>query len=193
MRHLLMCFAALIAFAAGGFTAAAQDAIPAATDSPLAALGYPELRIVATDEGAEVPREVAAGRLLVVLENQGTPDGPAAVSDVNILQLPPGVTLDDLNALLQTEGAPLPDWFGDIDSAGGFNVAAGQTGYAVLDLEPGEWSIAVGDTGLYAPLTVTADPVTTPAASADPPADVTIEQSDFAFDLPDQLPAGRQV
>jgi hypothetical protein len=165
----------------------------AATDSHLAALGYPELRLVATDEGAEAPREVGAGRYLVVLENQGTAGGPAHETDVNFLQLPPGVTLDTLNAAFASEGAPIPDWYGDIIASGGFNVAAGQTGYGVLDLHPGEWVVGVGDTNPFTPLTVTGNPAATPVTTSNPPADLDVELSDFAFDLPDQIPAGHQV
>jgi hypothetical protein len=184
---------ALLMLATVSTIVAAQDASPTASAPRLADLGYPELRLVATDEGAEAPREVAAGRYLVVLENRGTPGGPAAYSDVQILRLPPGVTLEDLNAVLATEGGPLPDWFGAIDSAGGIDVAAGETGYAVLDLEPGEWYVGIGDTNPFTPLTVTGDPAATPATTPDPAADVTVELRDLAVGLPDQIPAGRAV
>jgi hypothetical protein len=177
-----------------GFDAASQDPSPAATDSRLAESGYHELRIVVTDDGAEVPTEVPAGRVLVVLENQGTPDGPAAVSDVNILQVSDGITLDDLNAVMTSqEGGEIPDWFSDITSVGGFNVVAGQTGFAVIDLEAGEWFIGVGDFNPYAALTVTADADATAAPEGDPPSDVSVELGDFSNDLPDRLPAGSQV
>lgn len=197
MRHLVICLFALLAVVpAAPLTprASAQDATPMVADSSLASLGYPELRLVATDEGAEAPGEVAAGRTLVVLENRGTPEGPAAFSDVQFLRLPPGVTLDELNnALLGTEGGPLPDWFGAVDQAGGVDVAAGQTGYAVLDLEPGDWYVGVGDTNPFTPLTVTGDPSATPATGADPVADVSVELRDFALDLPERIPSGRAV
>lgn len=173
---------------------ASQDASPVAADSRLASLDLPELRIVVTDEGAEVPREIAAGRVLVVLENQGSPEGPAAVSDVNILQPPGGVTLDDLNAVMTSqEGGEVPEWFSDIISVGGFNVVAGQTGHAVIDLEAGEWFIGVGDFNPYTALTVTMDATATTVPAGDPPADVTVVLDDFSNDLPDQLPAGPQV
>jgi hypothetical protein len=96
-----------------GASAAAQGATP--TSSPLARLGLPERRIVVTDEGADVPSEAPAGRVLVVLENQGTTDR----TDVNILGLPEGITLDDLNALFDAGTGELPDWFADMDSLGG--------------------------------------------------------------------------
>jgi hypothetical protein len=183
-----------IALLAPAIHAASQDPSPVATGSRLASLGYPELRIVVTDDGAEVPQEVTAGRLLVVLENRGTPDGPAAVSDVNILQTLEGITLDDLNAVLTAEeGGEIPDWFNDITSVGGFNVVAGQTGHAVIDLAPGEWFIGVGDFNPYTVLTVTQDAIATAVPGGDPPADVTVGLGDFSNNLPDQLPAGPQV
>jgi hypothetical protein len=173
------------------FGAAAQDANPPTTDSSLAGLGYPELRLVTTDSGFDSPRTIAAGRYLVTLENQGTAGGPVVVSDVNFLQLPPGVTLDELNLLLTVDGATVPDWYDDIISTGGFSVAAGDTGYGVLDLEPGEWLVGVGDTNPFRPITVAGDPVVT--ASSDPSADLSIELSESVIALPDQLPAGGQV
>jgi hypothetical protein len=181
----------LLVLATGSSTVATEGASPTSTSSRLADLDYPELRLVAMDEGAEAPREVAAGRYLVVLENRGTPGGPAAFSDVQFIRLPPGITLEDLNGAFANQEAPIPDWFGDIDSAGGIDVAAGETGYAVLDLEPGEWYVGVGDTNPFTPLTVTggAKAVTAP----DPSADVTVELRDLAVDLPDQIPAGRTV
>ncbi len=184
---------ALLVATIGSVTAFAQDATPAAPTSALAALGYPELRLVATDTGFESPDEVPAGRYLIVLDNQGTPGGPAQVSDVNLIQLPTGVQIDELNALLFGESASPPDWYGGIVSSGGFYVEAGETGYAVLDLEPGAWYVGVGDANPFVPLTVTENTSATPGAFPDPVADVTVEYAEFALDLPDQIPAGNQV
>jgi hypothetical protein len=183
----------LLVLATGSSTVATEGASPTSTSSRLADLDYPELRLVATDEGAEAPREVAPGRYLVVLENRGTPGGPAAFSDVQFIRLPPGITLEDLNEAFANQQAPIPDWFGDIDSAGGIDVAAGETGYAVLNLEPGEWYVGIGDTNPFTPLTVTGDAVATPVTLPDPSADVTVELRDRVVDLPDQIPAGRTV
>ncbi len=184
---------ALLVATIGSVTTFAQDASPVAPISGLAALGYPELRLVATDTGFESPDEVPAGRYLIVLENQGTPGGPAQVSDVNLIQLPPGVHIDELNALLLEGGATPPAWFGEIVSTGGFYVEAGETGYAVLDLEPGDWYVGVGDANPFVPLTVTENTSATPGAFPDPVADVTVEYAEFALNLPDRIPAGNQV
>src|SRR5215208_431894 len=74
-----------------------------------ATLGDPELRLVATDSGFSAPSELAAGRYLVVLENDLTPSEEGAVTDVNILQLPAGVSIDELNGLIETNGTTAPE------------------------------------------------------------------------------------
>jgi hypothetical protein len=184
--------------AAGIVSATLEDTTTAQASTSLAAyaelerVGYPELRLVATDGGFSAPSKVAAGRYLVVLENDLTPSEEGAVTDVNILQLPAGVSIDELNGLIETAGAP-PAWFDDIVSLGGFNVDAGETGYGVIDLPTGEWSIGIGDTNPYVPLTVTGNINVTPAAVATPEADITLHLSDFAFDIPGQILAGTQV
>ena len=171
----------------GGADVSAQDTAPAA-ESRLAAAGYPEFSIVVTDDGPRFPASVAAGRLLVTLENQS-----AARSDVTFIQLPAGITLADLDAAFANPDGVTPDWFGDIVSTGGFNVDAGQTGYGVLDLAPGEWLIGVGDDNPFVPLTVTGDDTDATTDGADPDADVTLQFDAHAIDLPEQLPDGQQV
>lgn len=173
--------------------ASAQDSTPLAAYAELATVGYPELRLVATDSGFSSPSEIASGRYLIVLENDLTPTEEGAVTDVNILQIPAGASIDELNALIETGGTTPPDWFDQIVSLGGFNVEAGETGYGVVDLPAGEWYVGVGDTNPYVPLTVTGNADATPSAVASPPTDITLHLSDFAFDLPEHLPAGTQV
>ena len=165
----------------------AQDTAPAAA-SELASLVYPEYRIVATDDGPRFPATVEAGRLLITVENRS-----AARSDVTFIQLPAGITLADLDAAFASADGVTPEWFGDIVSTGGFNVDAGKTGHGVLDLTPGEWLIGVGDTNPFMPLTVTGDAAETTQEHADPPADITVQLDAHVIDLPERLPAGRQI
>jgi hypothetical protein len=194
-------FGLLLVAATGAFAVpigrAAIALTQEATPTPAARsaeLGYPELRLVATDDGFEAPEQVATGRYLIVLENRGTPGGPAQVSDANFIQLPPGAAIEELNALLLAENAAIPEWYGEIVSSGGFYVEAGQTGYAILDLEPGDWYVGVGDTNPFVPMTVTEPAFTAPSVPiADPAADVTVDYREFALDLPDRLPAGTLV
>jgi hypothetical protein len=171
----------------------AQEASPAASGAGLADLGYPEFRIVVTDEGFEAPPEAAAGRTLIVLENRGTPNDPAQVTDINFLQLPEGVPVDELNALLAGEESTIPDWYGDIVSTGGFKVAAGQTGYGVIDLQPGEWVVGAGDTNPFVPLLVSGEAPSSPSAAVEPHADVVVEFAKFSFELPEQLSSDNLV
>ena len=211
MPRPLVFVVALLALLAASPRAAAHDATPAAGESLLAGLGYPEFRITVTDEGAEAPAEVAAGRYLVVLEN-------AAAHPVELeFVLPPrGVTLEQLMATPQPEGQEEgpPDWFYDATIAGGVGAFPGETVRIVLDLAPaGEWFVDVfreredgedgatpesaGGTPLAGVgggpevLTLTVTGEATPGG--EPPAGATVELRDFDFALPAQVPAGRQV
>lgn len=190
LRRLTPLLSIVLIVITGSAALAAQGTPAPAPESVLANLGYPELRIVVTDAGSEVPAEVPAGRTLIVLDNQGSPDGPAAVSDVNILQLPEGVTLEEANAVFTGQSGEAPAWLADLDSAGGFNTAAGKTGYGVVDLEPGEWYIGVGDFNPYTLLTVTGEMA---ATGDDPPADLDLDTHEFTLGLPEQLRPGPQV
>jgi hypothetical protein len=178
---------------AGTATILAQDASPTSSGSGLAGLGYPELRIVVTDEGFEAPSEAPAGRTLVVLENQGTAGGPAQVTDINFLQLPEGVAVDELNALFTSDDGAIPDWYGDIVSTGGFKVAAGETGYGVIDLVLGDWVVGAGDTNPFVALVVSGEAVASPSAAAEPDADVIVEFVEFSFEVPEQLSSATLV
>ena len=206
MFRLLVAVSVLLALAAGGFTAvAAQDATPAAGESLLAGMGYPELRITVTEDAAEAPTEVAAGRYLVVLENASQ-----QAVDASPLQPPPGTSLDDMMASPVAE-EEVPAWIYEAVLAGGPSAQPGATASVVLDLTAGEWAIQIfrdtgeedapaeatpevapaGDEAEEEPLRLT---VTGEAAAAeDPAADVTVEMQEYAFVMPDQLPAGPQV
>jgi hypothetical protein len=194
VSHAVMAllFALTLGFA-GTATILAQDASPTSSRAGLADLGYPELRIVVTDEGFEAPSEAPAGRTLVVLENQGTPGGPAQVTDINFLQLPEGVAVDELNALITSDDGAVPDWYDDIVSTGGFKVAAGETGYGVIDLEAGDWVVGAGDTNPFVALVVSGEGPASPSAAAEPEADVIVEFVEFSFEVPEQLSSDNLV
>lgn len=172
--------------------AAAQDATPAATGSSLAAMGYPELRIEATDAGFTAPAEIAAGRSLVVVENSAR-SGPNADegADVQIFQLPAGVTAADVSAAFAEEDRPVPAWFFEATWAGGPVAPPGQVGRFVLDLAPGDWYVSVGRSEPK-PLTVKGV-AATPEAIPAPDAAVRVDMLEFGFVLPGDIPAGPQV
>ncbi|MGE3796524.1 MAG: hypothetical protein AB7G88_01680 [Thermomicrobiales bacterium] len=160
-----------------------------APDAALAELGLPELRVVVTDTGFEAPAEAVAGRTLIVLENQGTPDGPAQVTDVNLLQLPAGHDLAELNDLFAGGEGEAPEWLAEILSTGGFKVAAGETGYGVIDLAEGDWILGAGDTNAFVALTVTGNASDQP----DPRADIEIDIQDTSLGLPAELRSDSMV
>jgi hypothetical protein len=180
----------------------AQDGAAGASGSPLERLGYPELRITVTDDGVELPSEVAAGRYLVVLDN-ATPDDV----EVSLILPPNGLTGDDLQATPAAEDMP-PAWFYEASIAGG--VAAGPGGIArsVLELAPaGGWVVDVQrypaedasaatppadvDERSLLPSAVSGD--ATPGAEAEPMVDAVTMLQDFAFAIRTDLPTGPQV
>ena len=197
MRRPIMVVVSLVLLAAGFAPVAAQDASPASSGSLLAALGYPELRVVVADNGAEVPTEAAAGRYLVVLEN-----GSAGEVDISFIKTPEGETLASLMATPSAEGEEEgpPAWLYETEIAGGVVAPAGGVGRVVVDLTAGEWFVDVfrqseeeGEAeGEAQPLTLM---VTGDAASPteEPAGAIAVEMQDFAFGMPAQLPAGPQV
>ncbi len=190
--RLFVLIGALLAFVLVASPGLTQDATPVVSESPLAAMGYPELRIEATDAGFEAPTEVAAGRHLVVLENAAR-SAPYAEegADVQIFQLPTGVTPAEVQAAFAEEEAPVPSWFFEAAWAGGPFAFPGQTGRFLLDLAPGEWYVSVGRSAPK-PLAVTGG-AATPEAAAAPEAVVAVQMHEMAFGLPSELPAGPQV
>ena len=209
-RPIVLVVASLVLLSTGLVPVAAQDASPVPSGSLLAGLGYPEFRVVVSDEGTEAPTEVAAGRYLVVLEN-GTEDEV----DVTFVKTPAGETVESLRATPPAEGEEElpPGWFYETEIAGGAIAPPGGVGMAVIDLTAGEWFIDVfrvsEEEGVEATpeavaatpeaeategglLTVTGD-AASPAAVEEPAGAVTVEMQDFAFNMPEQLPAGPQV
>lgn len=191
MRGWIVLIGALLVLAQIGGASARQDT-PSSDTSALSGHGYPELRVIVTDEGITAPATTGAGRHLVVLDNQRTESGGEGYSDLTLVLLPSGVTIDDVEQMwAQAEPVP-PDWYADAVWTGGPVASPGETVHAVIDLQPGDWYITVGNE-LSAPLTVTQPASATPQVTMEPTADVTVEMVDFAFSLPEQVPAGRSV
>ena len=185
----------------GPIAPSAQDGALAASGSPLERLGYPELRITATDDGVELPSEVAAGRYLVVLDNATPYD-----VEVSLILPPNGLTGDDLMATPAAEDMP-PAWFYEATIAGGVAAGPNGTDRAVLELTPaGGWVVEVrrspaDDAGAtppadfqehsLLPLAVSGD--ATPGAEAEPVVAAVTMLQDFAFAIRTDLPTGPQV
>lgn len=196
MRRFAGLVVALLALVvAGGPIVAAQDATPATGTSPLAAMGYPELRVRVTDTGVEAPSTAPAGLTLLTLEN-ASKEG----TSVFLLQPPAGTTMAELRATVQAEATPgsgeeeeFPAWFYDAVLTGGPSSGPGESAQVLIDVAPGEWAIATEGSQEPAMLTVTGEGAT-PTAAGEPPADVTVEMQEFAFvGLDDGVPAGPQT
>jgi hypothetical protein len=188
---------------------AAQDATP--TSATFAdTMGLPELRVQITDTAYEgLPAETAAGRYLLTLEVSAAEGG-----GLNFMQLPEGMSFDDFMALLAgppaspeamagtpgaeagpPEGDGTPDWYFQTEMAGG-TAAFGGTAQAIIDLTPGEWVAWAGFPDAPQPpvgLTVTGEAGATPAAGAEPAADVTVTMFEYDFTLEGTLTAGSHV
>ncbi len=175
--------------------AAAQEASPAAGDSLLAALGYPELKVTSDGTTFDLPAELEAGRYHVVIENEGSLD-----IDLEFYQLPDGVTVDDLMAAFEEAQGPMftpPDFFFDMVFNGGPTSLPGETGEVVLDLTSGEWVVNLLT---YDPETddVT-DNVQTLTVIGEMPAleevagAVEIVMAEMYFELPETIAAGPQI
>jgi hypothetical protein len=192
---------------------AAQEATP--TSAMFAdTMGLPELQVRITDTAYEgLPAETAAGRYLLTLEVETAEGG-----GLNFLQLPEGMTFDDFMALLAgppaaspeammgTPGAEAgppegegedrpPEWYFQTAMAGGTGAFAGPA-QAIIDLTPGEWIAWAGfPDAPQAPvgLTVTGEAGATPAAGAEPAADVTVTMFEYDFAVEGTLTPGSHV
>lgn len=167
-----------------------QDASPEAGDveNPFADLGLPEIELTfTTEEVSGMPESVEAGRYLVIVHGEPTPEdwafGPL------FLQLPEGMTMEDLAAAAAEATDGPPEFFYEALVAGGPVILAESgvtTAYGVVDLPAGEWIVA--GSGLAqppVPFTVTGE---MPADVPEPGSDVTltigemvINQSEGAF------------
>ncbi len=185
-RIVLILTGLLMAAPASGASEVSDVTRQSVDVSSLANTGYPELHVVVTDDGFTAPERAIAGMTLVVLENRGTEGGAAAVTDVNLLQLPAGVALQEFNDGIVTNSETPPDWLADIVATGGFKAAAGETRYGVLMLTAGEWIIGAGDANPFVPLLVTGDVSDVPP----PRADIEIEITEFVLPFPEQTNAG---
>src|SRR5690606_11307492 len=91
MSRFLAALAVVLSLFAATAAAITAQETPAATGGQLSELGYPEVVITATESGFEMPDEVAAGTVLLTLDNTAPfPNG------FSLIQLPEGVTLESL-------------------------------------------------------------------------------------------------
>ena len=167
----------------------AQDATPAALESALAALGYPELLVRVIDDAYEMPEtSVPAGMTLIILENAGEESWHGF-----LLKVPDEVTDEQIAVDLGPESEAPPDWLFEATFPGfPGETLPGQSNCALVDLTPGRY-LVIGDSPQ--PFEVVGD-VATPADSPEaiaPPVDGTVRLFDFNFEFPDPIAPGPQV
>lgn len=180
--------AVVTAFAVGIVSTRAADNL----DPRLA--GYPEFRIRLTEERIEAPREVAAGRVLLIQESEGELAGHAF-----ILRVPDEVSDDELTAALSartTVADETPAWFYQAWFVGnGDRAMADRPAMAVVDLKPGRY--VIGDPYRpgteFAQFEAVASTTEPPVETAAPQPDVAIDLFEMDFAIPDDIEAGRQV
>jgi hypothetical protein len=182
------------------FGVAAQGT-PVAGGGLLSEFGYPEVTIVATESGFEVPDDVQAGTMLITLENRAPfPMG------FSLVQLPEGASLADLgpppgaetgaSPASGDEAAPaegFPPILYDATWAGGlFAFPGAPPAQAVVTLTSGEWLLLTPPEAGLPPqaMNVVGD------ASEAPPAPenvIAVELDNFQIILPEQISAGPQI
>jgi len=146
----------------------------------------------ATDFGFHGPSSIPSGTTVIRLSNQGQ-----EIHHMVMTRWDEGKTYDSLLAALGHPGPP-PPW---MRLVGGPNaVDPGRESNATQVLEPGHYALICFipspdgvphlAKGMVSPLEVTASPS---PAETEPPADVVIRLTDYAFDLSAPLVAGSQV
>jgi hypothetical protein len=189
MLRTLALATALLVLVLGGAAVSAQSAAPAASN--LSEMGYPELTIVAKGDHFEAPEAVEAGRYLLIASN---PEGQPG-TEVSLTLLPEGETLD--GTLAAFASGDIPAWLFETTFLGGPIMPRdlhGKEQRAVVDLTPGDWIVWSPGNPTPAPrlLTVTGDAAAV-ATAADPEADVEVELQEYAFTMPEEIPAGPRV
>jgi hypothetical protein len=178
-------FGLLLVLAAGLFLAACQPAAPAPAASA------PKLNITASDYAFEVPATVNAGWVNVSLTNNGK-----EAHHVQFMQLNSGVTVDQFVEALQQGEGPAMALVSLRGGVGALNSPA-SANQALLNLPAGNYVLlcfvpSPDDgvphlaKGMLQPMVVTDQG----AGAAEPQASVTVNMLDFAFEMPDSLPAG---
>jgi hypothetical protein len=181
-RRLLGRSAAL----AGGLVLA-RPLFAGAHSTPAASDTAPDVTFTVTADAIKGPAEIVSGINHVTVENQTGQDGVHSLT----MQLPEGVTNDDLVKLQQSEDAPVPDWWmkatmvGNPDwpvaggvSEGYIDYPAGN--YAIMNIFGSQWTtFTVKDGATKAP---------------EPASDIAVETKLMNFTgLDDGIAAGRHL
>ena len=186
----------LVALALSTSACAGQVAPVISAAPAVAAFQPPMLKIVATDHHYEMPSQIKAGYVNMVMENAGKEPHHA-----QFLRLNDGVTMEQFQAALQ-QGVPAVMAIAAL-TGGPSVIDPGMRQSVTLNLTPGQYMllcvIAGADgvphlaKGMVAPLTVTPADGAEETAAAAPKAAGQVRLLDFSFNLPQAIKAGRQT
>jgi hypothetical protein len=188
MRRLIHSSAAVLAMglsagcSGGGTGGAKGDSAQTKGASPTA------VTITATDYAFELPTQIPAGVVTFKLVSRAKELHHAVV-----IRLDQGKTVDDMREALKQPG-PLPPW---AHTVGGPNPSdPGGTSEATITMAPGRYAVVCFIPSPGGPPHFTKGMIAgfevTPAAGGqvDPPSDVSIQLSDYAFTFSSPLTAG---
>ena len=151
----------------------------------------------ATEYRLDAQPGVAAGTLQLRFENAGR-----EVHHLWLVRLEQGRTFNDFLRIMDSPNPPaLPSWAVDV---GGLNdLSPGMSATAILTLEPGDYAMADlapspdgrphVTRGMFKELTVTTPDETGEPRAAEPAADVTLQMTDYAFELSKPIESGETV
>jgi hypothetical protein len=173
----------------------APGAAPASSAAATPAAEPPVVTIIASDYKYDAPDTIAAGMVTLKLVNKGP-----ELHHVQLFRLTGGKTLADLAAGMKTmkETDPLPPW---VEVVAGPNspVPGGEQTlteeltagtYVMLCLIPSPDHMPHVMKGMMRGLTVVP---ATGAVAAAPTADITVRMTDYAWDLPSTVAAGKHM
>ena len=159
-----------------------------------AAAAIPEFTIAVSDDAVSVPEVVPGGIVRVIVQNNGS-----IPMDIGLARVLEGSTPEEVIALAQGGGEAIIPLLTKASFLASFNpVAPGAERWAYIDLRTGAFVVDATEHVEGAPVTgaphrnavFAADEI---VGTAEPAADVTVEMADFAYTMPDEIPAGPQL
>jgi hypothetical protein len=170
-----------------GCTAVAPTtpAAPVAADEAAEIVEAESYTLRFTETGMEIPEVVPSGIVPVRFET-----GPTVPALALVGRLHEGLGMDDVTVAMM-EGGPLAA-LGQISLLGGAMLGPDESREIIFDLQAGEYVILnlAGEMPGVGGFQVAADTV---SSMAPPQTDIVIDMVDFAYAMPDTLPAGRHL
>ena len=159
-----------------------------------AASTIPEFTIAVSDDAVSVPEVVPGGIVRVNVKNNSS-----IPMDIGLARVLEGSTPEEVIALAQGGGEAIIPLLTKASFLGSFNpVAPGSERWAYIDLRTGVFVVDATEHVEGMPVTgaphlnavFTADEI---VGTTEPVADVVVDMVDFAYTMPDEIPAGSQL